>query len=1114
MRQTVRRALRLAAALALVLPLVVPPSAPSVGATAAPSRVASMPAAVATAPAPSVIATGPAVDSHILVSMKPGRSASMLAGRYGVSASGISSSGRVVTVRVPAGKSAAQLAAELAQDPDVAGSSQDFVRRPTGSYTSTPNDSAYIDGTPGIIDGVTVPFARSWWERDATMSAMWGALGASTYGPRATGDAIKVAVIDTGFYTNHPDAGSHIVAGKDEFESYSFATGRYTTDMNVSPASPQASGNDTETASHGTCVAGEISAATNNGVGVAGVSWDTTVLVYKVMGTTSDSGYVGGELVPKGTVLILDSAIVNAINDATKAGAKVISMSLGGEATDTVLQAAIDNAYQQGVLVCAATGNGTNNDGVGKSGVEYPARGNHVVGVGAYQLGNGGTRQPCSFSNWGPGLDVLAPGLDVWGMTAPNYNQSGTVGYGWWSGTSMATPAFAGMAALVWRFAPALSVDEITTYMETNASPGSSSSRPSSDFGWGYANPTAAYASLKSDFAYLATPTVTASALTSRSVVPVRWNTVNGRGVTYDVTLDGAKVASATASTATTLTLADGAHAVVVTPRSVYNWTSGAGTTATVVVDTVAPTISGLAVDPVTDVVSWTTSEAGKPSTTLYSVDGDTTRTISGTTYDPAAYGLSVGVHTFNVQVVDAAGNASASRSVRFTYDGHPAAPVVTSATTSTATYTLTWQPIIGADTYQVRLNGAALADTAGLSATMTLAGGPNDVGVRTVSTASGSTMYSAWATVTVTYTMPLPGRPSGVSVDSSVTSQPTATVAWGQGDYALSYEYHVNNGEVVNVGLSEYVTIALAKGQNSIGVRSRNTSGVSTWTPVNLTFAPPAPAAPTLAESTIGTALNSVTLSWGAVRGAVSYDYRLGAGSYSTTAATGVSLAGVLVAGTNVLGVRSRSAYDDTSQWATVTVTYTPPTISPVVLGSQGRIVATLWASNGLPLAEAPVLIEQSYDGISWSQVAETTSTLSGLLDFTVKPSRITYYRLTYADGVSVVVRADVKPLLYTPVAASRHTRSGFTVYGYLKPRHAAGARNVRIKAYLYNTHSHTYVLKRTFTLKNYNYSSYTKYSGRIALPYTGTWHLYAYYSQTTSFVSATSGYRKVVIR
>ena len=48
---------------------------------------------------------------------------------------------------------------------------------------------------------------------------------------------------------------------------------------------------------------------------------------------------------------------------------------------------------------------------------------------------------------------------------------------------------------------------------------------------------------------------------------------------------------------------------------------------------------------------------------------------------------------------------------------------------------------------------------------------------------------------------------------------------------------------------------------------------------------------------------------------------------------------------------------------------------------------------------------------------------------------------------------------------------------------------------------------------LRNYNYSSYTKYSGGIALPYNGTWHLYAYYAQTSMFVASTSGYRKVVV-
>jgi hypothetical protein len=388
MRGASHRFRNLALAALLALPALAPSSAPHAApvSSRAVAGVTAVPLTVA--PAVFTLTSTSSVDDHILVAMKPGHAASSLAGKYGVSAAGVKSTGHVVMVTVPKGKTPAQLAAELAADPNVAGASPDYVRHVTGTYTSAPNDTAYTDGTAYSLNGFACPYGKSWWERTygQPMATVWGALGATTYGPRATGAAITVAVIDTGFYVNHPDAGSNIVAGKDEFQTYTFATNHYTTDNDVTPASPQASGNNTETASHGTCVAGQIAAATNNGIGVAGVSYDTTVRMYKVMGTVTDTGTVSGTIYTPGSVLMLDSALINAINDATADGVKVISMSLGGPDDDYLLQSAITNAYNHGVLVVAATGN----EG---GAVSYPGADNHVIGVGSYELDSSDARE-------------------------------------------------------------------------------------------------------------------------------------------------------------------------------------------------------------------------------------------------------------------------------------------------------------------------------------------------------------------------------------------------------------------------------------------------------------------------------------------------------------------------------------------------------------------------------------------------------------------------------------------------------------------------------------------------------------------------------------------------
>lgn len=83
------------------------------------------------------------------------------------------------------------------------------------------------------------------------------------------------------------------------------------------------------------------------------------------------------------------------------------------------------------------------------------------------------------------------------------------------------------------------------------------------------------------------------------------------------------------------------------------------------------------------------------------------------------------------------------------------------------------------------------------------------------------------------------------------------------------------------------------------------------------------------------------------------------------------------------------------------------------------------------------------------------------------------------------------------TPHAPTRmrHGRS-YTVYGYLKPRHAAGTSAVKLYCYRYQ--SGHYVLRKTVTVKVSNYSSYSKYSGRVSLPYTGKWRIKAGHSDS----------------
>jgi thermitase len=235
--------------------------------------------------------------------------------------------------------------------------------------------------------------------------AFWDTHGLGAF--PATG-GVPVGIVDTGIDAGHEDLAGKVAA------CGAAANGRV------------ADGECADSEGHGTHVAGTIAASANNRVGVAGVAFSSPLVICRALGGPDGSGTVADV-----------AACIRWTHDH---GAKVISMSLGGQSSHTLAEAA-KSAYarggRNGSLLVAAAGN----DGDGT--IEYPAGLDQVVSVGAIDAADA----VAPFSNENADVELAAPGVDILSTKLGG-------GYIRYSGTSMATPHVSGAAALLWGQTP------------------------------------------------------------------------------------------------------------------------------------------------------------------------------------------------------------------------------------------------------------------------------------------------------------------------------------------------------------------------------------------------------------------------------------------------------------------------------------------------------------------------------------------------------------------------------------------------------------------------------------------------------------------------------------
>lgn len=356
-------------------------------------------------------------------------------------------------LRVPDGREA-EVIAQLRENPDVVFAIRNQIVRAAGVPSGFMHESASTFQTDWYgqlasaeqtsIDAQMVDeefevndpyYANQWYMNRIEMLEAW-ALTLGTNDEPAQMNSVKVAIVDSGIDHLHPELSGRILEGKNYFAPSSLPIDNY---------------------GHGTHVAGLIAASVNNGIGIAGVAPWVEILPYKVLDGAGE-----------GTI----SNVAKAIRDATDVGADIINLSLETGEPDLLMEAAIEYAASQDILLIASVGN------LAPRPVRWPAADSNVIGVAATNE----TDQHAAYSCTGPQVEIAAPGGTIsmpiqstWSSFAEcpgNDDIDPEIGaYCYARGTSMSTGIVSGVAALLYGINDDLSAEEAREILIDTAIP-------------------------------------------------------------------------------------------------------------------------------------------------------------------------------------------------------------------------------------------------------------------------------------------------------------------------------------------------------------------------------------------------------------------------------------------------------------------------------------------------------------------------------------------------------------------------------------------------------------------------------------------------------------------
>ncbi|HYI81235.1 MAG TPA: S8 family peptidase [Thermoleophilaceae bacterium] len=358
--------------------------------------------------APASPAAGPAAPGQLLVGFERGaskdRQQEILAALKGRLAKRFASieGGRLTLVEPRSGIALSLLRKRLADHPDVAYAEPDYYQ--FAHAVKAPNDPLYplqwaVADSPS---GYDIDAPTAWAQRTS---------------------CAKVAIVDTGIDTDHPDLVANLYKSKDKPNNGKDDDKNGYVDDTYGYNAIKGKGSGEDDDGHGTHVAGIVAGRANDAVGVSGICWSAKLMPVKFMnakgrGSTSDA--------------------IAAIQYAVEQGFKIVNGSFGSSSKSSALHDVVDYAQDHEVLLVFAAGN--NGQNIDKH-PQYPAAytDSNILAVAATTDED----KLASFSNWGSsGVDVAAPGDTILSTYLGG-------GYKNLSGTSMAAPYAAGVAAML-----------------------------------------------------------------------------------------------------------------------------------------------------------------------------------------------------------------------------------------------------------------------------------------------------------------------------------------------------------------------------------------------------------------------------------------------------------------------------------------------------------------------------------------------------------------------------------------------------------------------------------------------------------------------------------------